>query len=389
VNGNTVTFHLSKGDPEFLDQLAVPFAFILPASTPAKNVNIPPPGTGPYKWVQYAPTKQIKLVRNPYFKEWSKDAQPAGNPDVILQKFGLSAEAEVTQVENNQADWMYDQPPADRLNEMGTKYADRVHINPLTATYYFAMNVNEKPFNNLKARQAVNYATDRNALVKITGGPKLAQPTCQVLPPNFPGYKAYCPYTKNPGSGKWTAPDLAKAKQLIAASGTKGMAVKVNTDTTDTDKALGLYFVGLLKQLGYKATLQALSSDIQYPYIQNSKNHVQFAFSDWYQDYPAASDFLDILLGCGSIHPNSNSSPNIAQFCDKSIQAKMDQASTTGITDPTAANKQWAQVDKEVTDQAPWVSMYNPKYIDFLSSRVKGYQFSPQWFMLIAQTSVK
>jgi peptide/nickel transport system substrate-binding protein len=388
VNGNTVTFHLARQDPEFLDQLAMPFVLILPASTPDKNVNIPPPGTGPYKWVQYAPTKQIKLVRNPFFKEWSKDAQPAGNPDVIIQKFGLSVEAEVTAVENNQADWMFDQPPADRLNELGTKYANRVHINPLTATYYFAFNVNEPPFNNLKARQGVNFATDRNALVKITGGPKLAVPTCQVLPPNFPGYQQYCPYTKNP-SAKWTAPDLTKAKQLIAASGTKGASVKVNTDTTDTDKALGLYFVGLLRSLGYKATLQALSSDIQYSYIQNSKNHVQFAFSDWYQDYPAASDFLNILLGCGSIHPNSNSSPNIAQFCDKGIQSKMTQAASTGITDPAAANKQWAQVDKEVTDQAPWVSMYNPKYVDFLSTRVKGYQFSPQWFFLIAQSSVK
>ncbi|MGZ6725829.1 MAG: ABC transporter substrate-binding protein [Gaiellaceae bacterium] len=388
VKGDTVTFHLTTADPEWLDKLAVPFAFILPASTPTKNVNIPPPGTGPYMWAQYKPNKQIKLVRNPNFKEWSKDAQPAGNPDSIIQKFGLSVEAEVTAVQNNQADWMFDQPPADRLNELGTKYADRVHINPLTAVYYFAMNVNEKPFDNLKARQAVNFATDRNALVKIAGGPKLAVPTCQVLPPNFPGYQPYCPYTKNPGSGKWTAPDLAKAKQLITQSGTAGTAVKVNTDTTDTDKALGLYFVGLLKQLGYKASLQALSSDIQYPYIQNSKNHVQFAFSDWFQDYPAASDFLNILLGCGSIHPNSNSSPNIAQFCDKNIQAQMDQAGKTGITDPTSANQQWAKVDKAVTDQAPWVSMYNPKYIDFLSTRVKGYQFSPQWYFLLDQASV-
>ena len=121
---------------------------------------------------------------------------------------------------------------------------------------------------------------------------------------------------------------MAKAKQLINASGTKGMPVKVNTDSTDTDKALGLYFVGLLNKLGYKATLQALSADIQYPYIQNSKNKVQIAFSDWFQDYPAASDFLNILLGCNSIHPNSNSSPNIAQFCDKAIQAQMDHAGT-------------------------------------------------------------
>jgi peptide/nickel transport system substrate-binding protein len=390
VKGDNVTFKLTTADPEWLDKLAVPFAYILPASTPTKNVDIPPPGTGPYMWAQYAPSHQIKLVRNPNFKEWSKDAQPAGNPDEIVQKFGLTVEAEVTQVQNGQADWMFDQPPADRLGELSSdKYAAQVHVNPLTSTWYFAFNVNEPPFNNLKARQGVNFATDRAALVKIAGGPKLAVPTCQVLPPNFPGYVPYCPYTKNPGSGKWTAPDLAKAKQLINASGTKGAAVKVNTDSTPTDKALGLYFVGLLNQLGYKATLQALSPDIQYPYIQNSKNHVQFAFSDWFQDYPAASDFLVILLGCGSIHPNSNSSPNIAQFCDKGIQAQMDRAGKTGITDPEAGNKIWAQVDKQTTDQAPWVAMYNPKYIDFLSKRVKGYLFSPQWYFLLDQASVK
>ena len=128
-----VTFHLTKSDPEFLDQLSVPFAFILPTGTPNTEVKIPPPGTGPYKWVEYNPNKELKLVRNPNFKEWSKDAQPDGNPDVIVQKFGLSAEAQVTQVENGQADWMFDPPPADRLNEMSTKYADQVHVNPLTA----------------------------------------------------------------------------------------------------------------------------------------------------------------------------------------------------------------------------------------------------------------
>jgi peptide/nickel transport system substrate-binding protein len=389
VNGNEVTFHLTTADPEFLDKLAVPFAFILPSSTPAKNVNIPPPGTGPYKWVEYAPNKQIKLVRNTFFKEWSKDAQPDGNPDTIVQKFGLTPEAQVTAVENNTADWMFDQPPADRLNELSTKYADRVHVNPLTAVWYFAFNTRIPPFNNLKARQGVNFATDRNALVKIYGGPKLAVPTCQILPPNFPGYKPFCPYTANPGSGKWTAPDMAKAQQLIDASGTKGAAVKVNTTTNDVDRSLGLYFVGLLNKLGYKASLQALSPDIQYPYAQNSSNKPQFAYSSWYQDYPAASDFLNILLGCGSFHPNSNSSPNIAEFCNQGIQANMDKAGKLGITDPAAANNLWAQVDQDVTNQAPWVSMFNPKYIDVLSDRVSGYQFSPQWYFLLAQASVK
>src|SRR5512133_868866 len=391
VNGNTVTFRLARGNPEFLDQLAMPFTYILPADTPIKNLNIPPAGTGPYKWVEYSPQKQMRIVRNPYFKEWSKDAQPEGLPDEIVQKFGLSVEAEVTQVENGTTDWIAnaDSIPSDRLNEISTKYPKQVHINPLVATWYFAFNTRIPPFNNLKARQAVNYATDRKALIKIYGGPQLAIPTCQVLPPNFPGYKPYCPYTVNPGSGKWTGPDMAKAKQLVEASGTKGAAVKVNTDTTDVDKGYGLYFIGLLNKLGYKATPQFLSNDIQYPFIQNSKNKVQFAFSDWFADYPAASDFLQILLGCGSFHPTSNSSPNIAEFCNKGIQAKMDQAGQMGITDPAAANNLWANVDKGVTDQAPWVAMFNPKYVDVLSNRVKGYQFSPQWYFLLSQASVK
>ena len=182
---------------------------------------------------------------------------------------------------------------------------------------------------------------------------------------------------------------MAKAQKLVAESGTKGMAVKVNSDTTDTDKAYGLYFIGLLNKLGYKASAQFLSNDIQYPFIQNSKNKVQFAFSDWFADYPAASDFLNILLGCGSFHPNSNSSPNIAEFCNHPIQAKMDNAATVGTTDINKANDVWSQVDKQVTDQAPWVAMFNPKLLDFVSSKVKGFAWSPQWYFLLDQSSLK
>jgi peptide/nickel transport system substrate-binding protein len=391
VNGNQVTFHLSRADPEFLQQLALPFAFILPADTPAQHVDIPPPGTGPYKWAEYKPTTAMRVVRNPFFKQWSKDAQPAGLPDEIIQKFGLSVQAEVTQVENGQADWISntDTIPADRLPELSRKYAKQLHVNPLLNTEYMALNTNVPPFDNLKARQAVNLATDRSAIVKIYGGPQLATPTCQVLPPNIPGYKPYCPYTANPGGGKWTAPDMAKAQQLVKESGTAGMSVKVNSDTTDVHKAVGEYFVGLLDKLGYKATPQFLSADIQYPYVQNSKNKVQIGWSDWFADYPAPSDFLQILLSCDSFHPNSNSSPNIAQFCEKGIEAKMAEAGNTALEDPTASNQMWTGVDRDVTDEAPWVALVNTRMLDFTSARVKGFQFSPQWYFLLAQASVK
>ena len=165
--------------------------------------------------------------------------------------------------------------------------------------------------------------------------------------------------------------------------------MKVTTDTTEVDKALGLYFVGLLNSLGYKATLQALSPDIQYPFCQNSKNKVQFCFSSWYQDYPAASDFINVLLGCSGFIPNSTASPNLSEFCDKPVEAQIQKALKLGVEDPAAANTLWAKIDRQIADKAPWVAMFNPKFVDFLSKRVTGYQFNPQWYFLLDEASVQ
>jgi hypothetical protein len=52
-------------------------------------------------------------------------------------------------------------------------------------------------------------------------------------------------------------------------------------------------------------------------------------------------------------------------------------------TDPTGAATLWTQIDHADTDAAPWVDMYNPKQIDFLSSNVRGYAWNPQWYILI------
>jgi peptide/nickel transport system substrate-binding protein len=391
----TLTINLTAPDPEFLDKLALPFAYVVPANTSKKLTgNNVPPGTGPYMWKSYDPNKEAVLVRNPFFHVWNAAAQPPGYPDQIIEKYGLSISDEVTAVENNQADEVFDGDviPADRLNELnGAKYASRVHVNSLTADWYMALNTKKPPFNKLQARQAINFAADRSAYVKIGGGSALAVPTCQILPPNFPGYKPYCPYTAGSDHTKWTAPDLAKARALVKASGTAGMKVVVNSGNDDTSKALGEQMVSDLNKIGYKASGQYLADSIQYPYVQNSKNNTKWnvAWSAWYQDYPAPSDFLNVLLGCGSIHPGSNASPNIAEFCDQSIQAKMNQAEQTGVSNPSAANNIWAEVDHEMTDQAPWVDLFNPKQIDFLSSRVGNYQWNPQWYILIDQLWVK
>jgi peptide/nickel transport system substrate-binding protein len=387
---STVTFHLIRPDGEWLQKLGVPLASVVPTGTPEKDQGPKPvPSTGPYMMKSYDPNHMITLVRNPYFKQWSKDAAPDGYPDTITERFDLTGEAATTQVENGQADWYGNsQIPSDRLNELATKYAAQLHINQLTAMWYVPMNVNIPPFNNLDARKAVNYGVDRAAAIRLFGGPNLAVPSCQILPAGFPGHEDYCPYTKNPGA-KWSAPDLAKAKQLVKASGTAGQKVAIVVSDDVLNKAVGTYLQSLLNQLGWKTSLKVLSNNIQFNYIQNTKNHVQISLTQWYQDYPGAADFLNVLFGCGSFHPGSDTSINIAGFCDKKIQADMTKAAATTAVNVTAGNKLWANVDKEVTDQSPAAILFNPKNVDFTSKRLGNFVFSGQYYFLVDQAWVQ
>ncbi|MGW1711785.1 ABC transporter substrate-binding protein [Streptomyces sp. NPDC002156] len=385
----TVTVNLTAPDPEFPYKLAVPHASVLPKDSPTKDAGTKPlPTTGPYMASSYDPNRALKLVRNPYFKEWSREAQPQAYADNVDYTFGQTVESEVTAVQNGSADWMYDPPPADRLSEIGTQYASQAHVNPLTAFWYVTLNVNSAPFNNKLARQAINWAIDREAVVGLYGGKNLASPACTILPPGFPGHVDKCQYTK--GGGKtWSAPDLAKAKALIKQSGTAGQEVGIVVQDDEVNKSIGQYLQSLLTQLGYKATLKPLSGNIQFTYIQNTKNKVQLALTSWYQDYPAASDFLNVLLSCASFHPGSDSSINISGFCDKGIDARMQTALKTGQTDQKAADQQWAAIDQDIMTESPVVPVINPKIIDFTSKRVGNYQFSKQFYMLVGQLWVK
>jgi len=389
AGANTVTIHLVSPNPEFLYQIALPFAAILPAGTPPRDLGtIPVPGTGPYMIVSYDPQKALILKRNPYFKVFSPDAQPDGYVDEIDFDFGITDENAITAIENGQFDYEFDAAPADRLAEISTRFFSQIHISPLLADYYAPMNVNIPPFNNLNARLAVNEALNRRDAVQIYGGRNLAVASCQILPPGFPGYQPYCPYTAGAGP-VWRAPDMAKAQALMAKSGMAGQKVTVITDDLGVDPALGTYLASVLNKLGFVATTHVLSGNIQFNYIQNTNNKVQISITLWYDDYPAPSDFLNVLLTCGQIHPGSDNSVNIAGFCDKKYDANVQTALHDAITDPAKANAEWAAIDRQATDAAPWATLFNPRQLDFVSARLGNYTFSDQYHLLFDKVWVQ
>jgi peptide/nickel transport system substrate-binding protein len=86
-------------------------------------------------------------------------------------------------------------------------------VNPQLSTNFLFLNINARPFNKLIVRRALNFAFDRRAAVSGWGGPIAAKATCQVLPPGLPGYRPYCPYTRDPGTdGRWQGPDMPRGE---------------------------------------------------------------------------------------------------------------------------------------------------------------------------------
>ena len=291
---NTVTFQLVRPDPEFLQQLALWPALAVPAGTPDHDIDSHPmPATGPYMFASDTP-RQVTLVRNPYFREWSHAAQPDGYPDRIVWRIGTSTETATTTVEHRAADYTIDPPPEDRLNEVQTRFASQLHVEPNDVTIEIGLNTRVAPFTDLRVRRALNFAIDRAKLARLLG--QDSSPTCQELAPYIPGYQRYCPYTLNANRTQaWSAPDLAKAKTLIAASGTRGTPITIwsapgyLTDFT----AAGRYLVSLLDRLGYPAHLKSVSSGSDlFSLVSDPRTRAQAYLSVLAPNYPAASEFL-------------------------------------------------------------------------------------------------
>jgi peptide/nickel transport system substrate-binding protein len=376
----TITFHLVSPDPEFLYKLTLPFAYPVPPSTPdEQQAREGVPGTGPYMLEAPRTRDGLALVRNPYFNYWSP-AQPDGYADRIEWTFGVEPQKQVEAVAAGDADVAFDLFASDRVEELFVRFAAQVHTSPIASTNYVVFDTTVPPFNDVQVRRAFNFAVDRERVVQFLGG----APTCQQLPPNFPGYEPYCPYTMDPGregEGSWIAPDLAKAKTLVRRSGTAGMRVVFEYPPAFWPEGdlLGDYMIDLLHELGYRGSVRPMALGAFY----SRGNEFQMAFAGFAADYPAPSNFIVNKLTCGaSFTPFSG-------FCDPRIEAMIDRAVMMQADDPAAAGALWAEIDRAIVDQAPFLWLVNPIAVEFVSERVGNYQWSLQWASLLNQLWVR
>jgi peptide/nickel transport system substrate-binding protein len=179
-----------------------------------------------------------------------------------------------------------------------------------------------------------------------------------------PGYRRYCPYTADPdSSGDWKAPDLEKARALVAASGTKSERIVVWTFPFFGKE--GRYFVSLLRRLGYRAQLKELEDRQTYFATLNRTPSVQAGLAGWFNAHVAADWFE--TLNCDFVF-------NWAHFCDRRFDREVKRLAAAQAYDPAADAALAARLDREIVDRAPWVPLFTPSFADFASQRVGNYQ---------------
>jgi hypothetical protein len=379
-----------------------------PALGVVRKVNVSHPGAltsaGGTLWV--ARTDRLDVVRVEPHTSAIVQAIPIGAPAASLTTYDgglavatlgtsaahLGGTHQRARVDAGRADVMLDTPPGDSLADLARADPLQLHSYAQPQLYAMFLNTRQAPFDRPAVRRALALAADRTAIVRIMGGPRLARATCQIMPPSFPGYHPFCLFTRrrNP-AGVWRVPDLGQARKLIKASKTAGMAISVSTIADDPQKqAIGRYFVGLLRRLGYRASLRLYAHDHgYYETVGLASARTQMGVFGWAADYQAASSFFQPLFTCAAYRPAGPMNLNPGGLCDPEVDQEIARATRLQATNTAAANAAWQRVDRQITVRAVWIPLVNSLGVDFVGARVGNYQRHTTFGVLLDQLWVR
>jgi peptide/nickel transport system substrate-binding protein len=367
-----VAIRVVRPDPELLSTLSLPYAHLVPSGTPDRPPpDQPPTGTGPYRLTHVettgGATAFARLERNSRFRVWSPSAQPDGFPNTIEVRVLDPASAADALVQGKADIAAAQDIGRSRLAELSRGAPAQLHTAAAAQVSYAVLDTRVPPFDNADARRALSFAVDRNAAAVLAGPRNLTAPACDVLARGLQGSKPYCPYTLDPGAGRWIGPDLGRAEELVARSGTRGMRVAVNPSPGQTTEA-GL-LARTLRELGYRASV--------------SKSHTgrpQVRLTSSGSNYPSTSAYFEDLLRCGQAD---------APLCDRGDESLFRSAESDESSDPSEAAATWSRLDQRVSSEAAVVPLFTVKAAQVTSARVGNFQNHLVLGVLLDQLWVK
>jgi peptide/nickel transport system substrate-binding protein len=340
-----IRIELTRPRGTFNNELAMMFVAPLPQDTPIKNTTADPaPASGPYEIVESDPGRGWSYARNP---QWAKvDGKlmpeiPDGHVDKIEISVIRNDATQVNELEQGKTDWMQAAPPPDLYQQVKDKYeGTQFRVEPTVSTYYFWMNMEKPPFDDIRVREAVNYAVNTEALERIYTGQLAA--THQILPPEMPGYRELHLYPY----------DMAKAKALIEKANPSDRDITVWGDNEPENGEAAQYYQDVLTKLGFNAKLKEINADNYTAIIGSASTpDLDTGWYDWFEDYPHPNDFFQPLLSGESILPTNNT--NFSQTDIPKLNARIARLSEETLG--PRQEREYAEVDKEFMEEAPWV----------------------------------
>lgn len=350
---DTVQFELIKPFSPFLSLLAVCNAFIVPREDiepDGFSRKHPPVGTGPFKWEGSDGRNIVLAANDDYFR---------GRPFLNKINFLIipSAEERFSMFKNNKI-MQVEVPDAVYKNvKSNPKYAKQLIETSIWSVNYLGFNVRAKPFNNVKVRQAFNYAIDKKAIidlvmnnrVRISGG---------ILPPGMLGYKDRpIKYSYN----------LNMAKKMLSEAGYpdgKGFPeITLIFNKNEIHERVAEFVVANLKDIGVQCKAEEFKFD---KYLEKVENGAPFFRMGWSVDYPDPDNFLYTLFHSKNI----GNGQNFCRFKDELVDDLLEQARYE--TDSAKRVALYQSAENILINKAPWVFLYYYKTGMLTQSYVHG-----------------
>lgn len=361
-DSKTVEITLKQPDASFLHIVAINFSAVVPKEAVAKygeDFGKNPVGTGPYKFVSWDLGKQLVLERNP---DYFESCVP--NLDKIVFEVGQEPTVAMLRLERGEVDVLGDGIPPARFVDFSSnaKTKDLVVRGTQMQTGYIAMNTRIAPFDNVKVRQAVNMAINKDKIVQIING--RAEVANQVLPPLMPGYD---PNFK----GYEYSPE--KAKALLAEAGfPNGFSTQLFANNTDPNPRIVQSIQQDLAAIGIKAELktQAQATVIAAGGDEKGAPMIWSGGMAWIADFPDPANFYWPILACSA---NTPGTWNWSWYCNESLDQMAKEADA--MVNPDQQEQRIAKYRElfgEVMADAPWVPIFHEERVTAHSTRMAG-----------------
>jgi len=349
----TIVFKLNRPVADFGSSVSLPLVAPVPQDKDnGVGYDARPFSSGPYKIESFEPKKRLTLVRNTHWDP-ATDTVRKGLPDKIVIDLNMDpavVDQRLIAAKGEDGDAVAFEPiGAASVGQVLTNPAlkGRLVTGESANTRFLSLNTRHKPLDDVRVRQAIAYALDKDALRTTRGGPVAGDIATTILPPAVPGHVAEDPYSSPDGKG-----DPAKARQLLAAAGHPGgVDVTLDVSATTSGKAQGEAAQASLGRAGIRVKINEISGSAFWSTVANTAQEHDMVIDGWTPDWPGASTYLPTILDGRLIVKEGNN--NRAQYNSPQVNARFDQIAE--MTDRAAADTAYGELAKEIMQDAPVV----------------------------------